>query len=234
MLTDADSGETLFEFPNYEVADFDWEDLVSHEAFPRFETELSTLFTVTPLGVKAVGPWNGETGTLPRPGSIVLIETHDGIIVIGRDGGEPFDTSSHITTDGGSFEAISLTDPTVVYDQASGYLYTPYVDPYFGSEYHSISPDGVNWMSLDTIPNLEYANSDVSTLTRLGDFWHFMKYGASGGINAHYVSTDGTGWHESNDSGTPAQFEAPVAWGDRMLIFGPDSNWVGTVDQASG
>jgi hypothetical protein len=231
MLTDADSGETLFEFPNYEVADFDWEDVVGQQSWPRFETKLSTLYAVTPSGVKAVGPWYGEIGTSPRPESIKLIETHDGIIVIGRGGGERFDITSHITTDGESFEATSLTNPTVVYDQVSGYLYTPYVDPFFGWEYHLISPDGVNWMALNTIPDLEYIGTEVSTLTRLGDFWHFMKFGANDAANAHYVSADGTEWHESHDAGTPMRhFETPLAWGDRMLIFGSDSNWVGTVE----
>jgi hypothetical protein len=232
MLTDADSGETLFEFPNYEVADFDWEDVVGQEAWLRFETKLSTLFAVTPLGVKPVGPWYGEIGTSPRPESIELIEMHDGVIVNGRDGEGPGE--SYVTRDGVSFAAVvSPPSPGAQYDEASGYLYTPYADPSFGVKRHWISSDGVNWTSLDTLPELQ-AGPDTSTLSRVAGGWLFLKY-TQDSIGVSLFSVDGREWHpveipDEVRAEVRRDFGLPLAWGNRLLMLGQDSNWAGTVD----
>jgi hypothetical protein len=225
-LTDAESGETLFAFPNYDA--FDWEDIVGPEAYPRFETELSTLMAVTPGGLEAVGPWPNDLGTSPSIESIGLIETRDAIIVNGRDA-DGFSAASYVTRDGVSFEAVSRGFPGAQYDEASGYLYTPYADPSFGVDGHSISPDGSNWTPLDTLPTLE-AGPDVSTLSPVADGWLFLKYTGSG-LALSLFSPDGTAWHPVEIPGEVRRDSGlPVAWGNRLLIFGQDSNWVGTVD----
>jgi hypothetical protein len=224
ILTNADSGETLLEFPNYDA--FDWEDIVGQEAYPRFETELSMLMAVTPDGVEAVGPWSSGTGTSPSIGSIRLIEMHDGIFVYGRDA-DGFSAASYVTRDGATFEAVeSPPFAGVRYDEASGHLYTSIADPLFGVERHWISPDGVTWTPIDTLPELQ-AGSDVSTLSPVAGGWLYQKNGTA----TSSFSLDGQDWYPVEI--TPAlgrDLGPPVAWGNRLLIFGQDSNWVGTVD----
>jgi hypothetical protein len=228
-IIDADSGETMFEFPNHDA--FDWEDVVGQEAWPRFETQLSKLLALTPDGVEAIGPWSSDIGASPSIESIRLIEARDGIIINGRDG--KGQEESYVTRDGVSFEAISLPYLSVVYDEASGYFYTPYADPSYGVDGHSISPDGVNWTSLDTLPKLN-VGPDVSTLSRVAGGWLFMKY-TNSDLPVSLFSPDGLEWHPVDTSADVRRdFGLPLAWGNRLLILSRDSNWVGNVDGGDG
>jgi hypothetical protein len=230
-LADADSGETLFEFPNYDA--FDWEDIVGYEAFPRFEADFLKLMTVTPDGVEAVGPWSRGIGALQSINSNRrLIEVRDGIVIYGSDGeglGE-----GYVTRDGVSFEAISLPYPwpDLKYDEASGYSYTPYADPSFEVERHWISPDGVNWTPIDTVPELD-VGPDVSTLSPVAGGWLFLKYTGDSVVES-FFSLDGEEWHPVEiPADVSRDFGLPVAWGNRLLMLGQDSNWVGTVNHAN-
>ena len=241
-IIDADTGETVFVFPN--VGDLDWANVVGLDAFPRFQTEFFTLLEVTPDGLEPTGPWAGSLGSLNSLRRIRTLQLNDAIIVetVVNDPTENTivdgQRENYLTRDGRTFERIPPSPQGLLninYDPISGYLYSGLVDGVFtGTDVleHWISTDGVNWTTLQTPVVLEDWFVQRSVLHRLDGAWMIMK--DAGGITEIYVSVDGEEWH-AIDPPPSIDWPIPLApWGNRLLIFGEESNWIGTVDISDG
>ena len=234
-LTDADSGETLFEFPNHDA--FDWEDIVGAEAFPRFQAELSTLFVLTPDGVEETGPWAAGLGSSSNPQRISLLALNDSVIVEAWAGEE---REGYRTLDGTTFVPIPPLPQgllNIKHDPASGYLYTSWVDGVWtgGDDLeHWISTDAVNWTTLDTPVDFEDWFNQQSLLLRFDGGWLIMKREGGSGITEAHVSLDGEEWQAIDPPPSTDGSLVDLVWENRLLIFGEDSNWLGTLDFGGG
>ncbi len=241
-IIDADTGETVFVFPN--VGELDWASIVGFDVFPRFQTEFFRLLEVTSDGLEQTGPWAGSLGSLNSLHRIRMLQLNDAIIVETVIDDQTEKTvvdrqrENYLTRDGKTFEQIPPSPQGLInikYDPISGYLYSGIVDGVFtGTDVleHWISTDGVNWTTLQTPVVLENWSIQRTVLHRINGAWMILK--DVGGINEIYVSVDGEEWH-AIDPPPSRQLSFPdLIWGNRILDFGENSNWVGTVDISHG